>query len=348
MNLLLGDISSYKAIIIAKFIRKNYPDYKIYSFDKRSFTKNVHTRYVDKHFLIKKYDVESFVKIINEYKIDYFIPVINESLALFWKYKNKFNKSLDYLGSFDTYEILNDKLKVHALAKELKIKVPERFDNLESAIVPFIIKPTNLSSAKGVIYVNDISDIPKGIASKNVIIQQYVKGKGVGYSFYCKKGEIIHGYGHKRLAEYPITGGTSTYRTNYNNQDLYIAANRMVKKLNYTGFAMFEFKLTDTNELYLLEVNPRIWGSINQGLTNGYNYFEGIFGYPKSEIHIKKKPVNTYIGPLIYLSFLKYFLRLNLNPIMLFIKNIFTNVPDVSLIYDPKGYLSTIFRKLSS
>lgn len=348
MNVLIGDISSYKAIAVAKFIHENYPSVVIYSFDSRKFTRTFRTKYVYKNFIIEDDNIESFIEIIIKYKINHFIPVINESLEIFWKNKDRLNHTLDYLGSFLSYQILNDKSQLHDLAINLEVLVPVKYPNIASAEFPFIIKPTNLSSAKGVFYINERNDIPNNFTQKNTIIQQFVDGIGVGYSFYCNKGTIVNGYGHKRLAEYPVTGGSSTYRTHYNDQRMYDVSSRIVKSLDYTGFAMFEFKLTHNNELYLLEVNPRIWGSINQGLVNGTNYFENILGPPKKQIKKDKVHFNTYLGPLVYMSFLKYLLKLNFDPLLVFFKNFNSSLPDVSILQDLKGYMSILFRKLLS
>lgn len=347
MNILLGDISSYKAITVAKYICEYYPEIKIYSFDSRSFTKYFHTKYVQKNIIIEEDNLTAYMLIIKKLDIDFFIPVINSSLSQFWKNKSDFKGALNYLGRFDTYSILNDKANLHKLAYSLKILVPNRYDTIEEAKVPFVIKPTNLSSAKGVLYVNHKNEIPKDYFFEKIIIQDFITGIGVGYSFYCKNGEIANGFGHKRLAEYPISGGSSTYRESYEDPRMYKIADKIVKHLKYTGFAMFEFKLTNSNELYLLEVNPRIWGSINLGLVNGVNYFKKIIGDSKIKPKKRKKMIKSYVSPLIYVSLLQYLLKFKIKPIGIFVKNIFNSKPDVSLLDDPMGFASTILRKLS-
>ena len=346
MNILLGDISSYKGIAVAKFIKINYPEIKIYSFDSRQFTTIFHSKYVYQNFLIEEDNLESYLEIINKYDIDYFIPVINNSLARFWNIKSDFKMTLSYLGDIETYNILNDKVRLHELAKSLEIKTPNRYESLEDAHFPFVIKPTNLSSAKGVLYVNNKNEIPKDYQYDNIIIQDFIQGVGVGYSFYCEKGKIINGFGHKRLAEYPISGGSSTYRESYKDPRMHKIAHKIVNHLEYTGFAMFEFKLTKSNQLYLLEVNPRIWGSINLGLINGFNYFDRILGAPKIKVKKRKKPIKSYVSPLIYVSMLQSLLKFRIEPSAVYFFNIFNSKPDVSLLDDPKGYISTILRKL--
>ena len=346
MKVLVGEISSYKAITICKFLKTYYKDLAIYTYDTKAFTQYITTRYSDKHFYISKASFENELqKIIIDYKIEFFFPVINESLSLFIKNKDSFHGSLDYLGNFESYNLLNDKSRLHLIAASLNVLVPKKFNSFEEAIFPYVVKPTNQSSAKGVFYVKENKDIPKLKVSSNIIIQQYVQGVGVGYSFYCKEGIILNGYGHIRLAEYPVSGGSSTYRDGYQNYEMEEVAKKIVSHLKYSGFAMFEFKLTVDNELYLIEVNPRIWGSINQGMVNGTNYFEGILGLPIHPLKTKTRELKTYLSPLVFLSFLKYLLILNPKPLFLFLKNIFNNSIDVSPFRDPGGFLSLILRK---
>lgn len=346
MRVLVGEFSSYKAIVISRFFKLNYNDITVFTYDNKKFTKSIRSKYSDKHFYVdSNHFEEQLQSIIKNNKIDFFFPVINDSLTKLWNNKTNYNHTLDYLGKIDAYHILNDKIKLHALAESLNIVVPKKFDSIENALTPYIIKPSNLSSSKGLIYVLNENNIPLNKDASSMLIQQYIDGEGVGYSFYCKEGKISKGYGHKRLAEYPVKGGSSTYREGYIDDRMHEVAEKIVSKTNYTGFAMFEFKLTENNELYLLEVNPRIWGSIHQGLINGVNYFEDILGKSSVQSALSNN-LNSYVAPLIYLSLIKYLFRFNFKPMYLFISNLFNSVPDVSLSKDAKGYLSTILRKV--
>jgi predicted ATP-grasp superfamily ATP-dependent carboligase len=348
MNVLIGDISSYKAIAVAKFIKNNYPNIRIIGFDTRKFTERYHTKFIHENIIISDNDINTYLNVINKNKIDFFFPVINENLNEIWKNKELFGKSLNYLGDYKGYQLLNDKNLLHNLALSLGIRVPQKYGNLEEAIIPYVVKPTNLSSSKGVIYVDSPNSKPVLIDHHNIIIQEFVKGIGVGYSFYCKDGVILNSYGHKRLAEYPVSGGSSTYRDYFYDERMHKAAERIVGEIGYTGFAMFEFKLDKNNNLYLLEVNPRIWGSINQGLVNGVNYFESALGKSKIEFKESKFHYKTYLSPLIYISFLKYILSFRIEEIKTFFKYYNLNRSDVSLLNDTRGYFSTILRKIRS
>lgn len=346
MKVLIGDSSSYKAIVLAKYIHKNYENIEVYGFDSRNFTRYFYSKYFRKNFIVKDGSLTEIKNLIKKISIDVFIPVINSELANYWKNRDLFGRTLDYLGSFSTYDILNDKVKLYNVAMKLGVPVPLKYENFEIAQFPFVVKPTNLSSSKGVIYVRNISDLPTNVDASQLMIQQYVEGFGLGYSFYCKDGQIISGYGHKRLAEYPISGGSSTYREEFNDSRLATYSSLIVKELGYTGFAMFEFKYSKEGNIFLIEVNPRIWGSVNQGLTNGTNYLESILG-PASLVTVRsKKTVKTYLSPLLYISLFRYLLSFQFKPIFYYLGNIGSNKADVSLFGDLKGYFSLILRKL--
>jgi len=351
LRILLGEISSYKAIVITKYIKENYSGITIFTYDFRRYTRYLKTKYSDFHYVLPNKDEPNYLreisKLIKKESIDYFFPVHSDYIGLILKNKKMFYNSLSYLGDFSDYQKLHNKENLLQIAYDFNIRVPRRYIDFEEAKVPFIGKPKEGSSANGVFYFLSDHEKRKYVKKslKNYIFQEYVNGIGCGYSVYSVNGKIKIGYGHIRLAEYPITGGSSMYRDSFYKQEMYDIAQRILNKIPWTGFAMFEFKLTLSGELVLIEVNPRIWGSINQGLQNGINYFEEILG--KSNIRAQKtKNIKTYLSPHIYLSLLLYLSKGKFKPLLNFLRNIMLNKADISLWQDPKGWLSIILRKI--
>ena len=351
MNVLVSDISSFKAIVICKYLKEKYRNVNIYSFDTRPFTRYFRTKYSDRHYIIERSAyLESVLDILRKDNIDLFIPIHSNEMNIVLQNKHKAARALAYWGSYESFKILNDKNRLYGLARELNINVPERYNNIEEAQVQCVIKPVNQSSSKGVRYFFDQEKLDKAKSDlgskKDIIIQEYIRGEGVGYSVFAKNGKIVTGFGHKRLAEYPISGGSSVYRENYENEEIRTISEKILIATKWSGFAMFEFKLTPNNEIYLIEVNPRIWGSINQGLQNGVNYFEDILGKASFVTNSDRGNIKTYLSPLIYLSLLKYLQQLNFKPILTFIGNAFHNRADINIFSDFKGWFGTILRKL--
>jgi hypothetical protein len=352
-SVLIGEISSYKAITISKFIKTYYPSLKVYGYDFKKHTEKVHTKYIDHYFDLHRISPERsdsvLAGIINDYGIRYFFPVNSTQIGHYLENRDLFGNTLDYMGSYESYKILDNKASLTELAQSLAIITPKTFRTPDKVTLPCVVKPTNLSSASGVRYIRDqrALDVIKrgGQWNKNIIIQEYVSGWGAGFSTFCHQGKVLFSYGHKRLAEYPVTGGSSVYREGFTNERMTSAVASIVRYTNWSGFAMFEFKIKADNTPVLIEVNPRIWGSINQGLINGVNYFESILGQ-EERIIPPFRNLNSYLSPLIYVAFIKYLIRADFKPLLTFTRNHRRNVPDISLSGDPKGWASTILRKL--
>jgi len=351
LNILVGEISSYKAIVIASFIREHYSNIEIYAYDYRNFTKLIKTKNAKRCFLLPPPEKDLFnhlnalSSIIIQNNIDIFIPVNSSLYGTYIKEKDYLGKTFNYVSKFEIYEQLHNKVSLALLATSLNIRIPLHFSSISEAICPFVIKPVNSSSARGIKYILTEERKAKLLFEKqDYLFQEFIKGVGCGYSVFAKEGKILEEAGHLRLGEYPVQGGSSVYRQTFFLEQMKVIATKIVQHLSYSGFAMFEFKLTENKELILIEVNPRIWGSINQGLANGVNYFNPILGSPSKPVNSSNK--NTYLAPLIYLSFFKYMIKGNFKPIVTFLKNIHNNLPDISFLKDPKGYLSLIFRKI--
>lgn len=106
------------------------------------------------------------------------------------------------------------------------------------------------------------------------IIQEYIYGKGYGYfALYDKKHKLKAQFCHKRIREYPIAGGPSSCCESYYDDELIRVGRRLLESLEWTGLAMVEFKYDQWRKnLYIIEVNPRYWGSLPLAVLSGVNF----------------------------------------------------------------------------
>lgn len=66
---------------------------------------------------------------------------------------------------------------------------------------------------------------------------------------------------HKRMREYPITGGSSTAAESMYDPELRDLGLTLLKALDWHGVAMVEFKKDSRDGKYkLMEINPKFWG----------------------------------------------------------------------------------------
>ena len=89
------------------------------------------------------------------------------------------------------------------------------------------------------------------------IVQQKITGAGAGVSLLLgRESELLGALCHRRVREYPITGGPSTCCESFYDEKMIDEAYELLKSFHFTGLAMVEFKGD-----CILEVNPRVWGS---------------------------------------------------------------------------------------
>jgi len=106
------------------------------------------------------------------------------------------------------------------------------------------------------------------------IIQEYISGQGFGYfALYDKSKRLKAQFCHRRIREYPIAGGPSSCCESYYDADLVAIGKRLLESLEWTGLAMVEFKYDRSRKrLYIIEVNPRYWGSLPLAVHSGVNF----------------------------------------------------------------------------
>lgn len=374
MRILIGEISSYKAIVIARYIRAAYPDAEIWAYDYKSIIRSIHTRYVQQCVRLPFRSLDAYIEALADYvrtqQIDVLLPVHSNYIGAILQHKNLFGHALDWVGQYSDYIRLHEKDQLMAIAEAAGVRVPKNYTTIAEAMVPFVVKPTNLSSAKGVRYCFSESDkqlINSALAdihsSNNYIIQEYIAGQGCGYEVYCRNGKILTEYGHIRLAEWPISGGSSVLRGRYIHPDMRPMAEKILSAVSWTGFAMFEFKLTPTGELVLIEVNPRIWGSINQPLQDGCPLFEHILGAPVQLVPLSNNnssinsvsgyklapqapEIRTSLVPQVWLAMLGYLFRGQSSRVRDWLRHWHSTRRDVSFWSDPLGLISMIIRKI--
>jgi predicted ATP-grasp superfamily ATP-dependent carboligase/protein-tyrosine-phosphatase len=111
-----------------------------------------------------------------------------------------------------------------------------------------------------------------------VLDQEYVPGWGVGIEVLYGNGKLLWHFAHERLHEWPLTGGASTYRRAIEPPEgMLAAARRMLDALEWHGVAMVEFKRRRDGSFALMEINPRLWGSLALSVAAGVDFPLGLW-----------------------------------------------------------------------
>ena len=93
------------------------------------------------------------------------------------------------------------------------------------------------------------------LAGEPPVVQAYLPGGALGCSVLAQDGRVLAAICHRRLREYPVSGGPSSCCASVDAPVLQEYAARMVGHTGYTGLAMFEFKEDGAGTPRLLEIN---------------------------------------------------------------------------------------------
>jgi predicted ATP-grasp superfamily ATP-dependent carboligase len=106
------------------------------------------------------------------------------------------------------------------------------------------------------------------------IIQELVRGDGIGFeALYDFQHRLVASFCHRRLREYPLSGGPSTFCESCHVPDAEVYSRRILDHLGWVGLAMVEFKMDQARGIpVLMEINPRPWGSMALPIRAGVDF----------------------------------------------------------------------------
>ena len=107
--------------------------------------------------------------------------------------------------------------------------------------------------------------------------QEFVFGRGFGIEMLFDRGRALWHFAHERVHEMPLTGGGSSYRRSIAPPPhLLQMAERLLGELSWHGAAMVEFRGDGRGRDYLMEINPRLWGSLALPIDCGVDFPAGL------------------------------------------------------------------------
>lgn len=106
------------------------------------------------------------------------------------------------------------------------------------------------------------------------LVQEYVEGRnGYGYFGFFWHGKEVAYFMHERLVQFPKEGGPSVLARSIHDERLRHLGKTLLESLGWHGVAMVEFKRSDRDgELYLMEINPKLWGSLDLAIASGADF----------------------------------------------------------------------------
>ncbi|MEQ1554183.1 MAG: ATP-grasp domain-containing protein [Ferruginibacter sp.] len=283
------------------------------------YLQKVHKLRIENYHFFEN-DLEKICKLSGNNQIVY-IPVSDSTNKLFYTFlesKIKYAKQFIYLlPQQSSYDITLNKLQFQNYCESNNFAVPKSYSflNIKQNIAkyPLIVKPTIGAGSVGIKRLLSAADndILNELKETDYVVQEIIGNSNnvEGAFFLCNNGEIVSYYSHTRIRTYPTNGGVTVYSKSNQNESLKTLGGAILKKLNWSGYAMVEFLYDEINKEYkIIEINPRIWGSFMLsefcGTNFALNYLNIALNKPVITPEYKEKNIR-WLYPFDILNYIK-------------------------------------------
>jgi predicted ATP-grasp superfamily ATP-dependent carboligase len=219
------------------------------------------------------------------------LPVEQDMFYLFSKHRDELGcLSKIPVAKFSVFQTAYDKALTFKAAAALGIPAPTTYFVESGAQVedlarriqfPVVIKPRMGSGSRAVGYAANATELltlwhEVHRVQPRPLIQERIPSGGdtIGVSvLFNSHSELRACFVHRRIREFPISGGPSTLRESVSRPEIADVAVRFLRELGWSGVAMVEFKVDPRDGVAkLIEVNPKFWGSLNLAIASGVDF----------------------------------------------------------------------------
>jgi predicted ATP-grasp superfamily ATP-dependent carboligase len=237
------------------------------------------------------------------------------------------------LPSAHALEIASDKYQTIRMAEAIGIAVPRThliessggLSAAEGLAFPVAIKDRfsvrwsgDKATSGSVAYAYSRAELESKVSARlraadDVLLQEFVSGRGVGFSCFVAAGEVFVPFQWERIREVDPRGSGSSARESIPLDDQIVAlGGRLLSEIGFEGIAMVEYKRTPGGKMMLMEINGRPWGSLALPVACGIDYPRYLIDWylsgtlpPKSVPYKAGTICRRIVGELTHLSNLR-------------------------------------------
>lgn len=293
--LILGDNDLASLAVVRSLGRANL-EVHLVVFEQNRVTqssKYIHTCHHFGHPLRDpQYFVSKVLSLISSISFDLVIPTSDKTLVPLIPKRDEINSLSRFVGPDERgFKATNDKRETLSVAEKVGIPIPWTLrlndtSDLQSFSwpnkFPLVLKPVtsvmaNVERRNEVRIVRSseelVQRLPEMLGRSPLLIQEFCMGHGVGINIIANNGNVFAAFQYERIHE-PADGGASSYRKSIPlSVDLLDAVKNFCQEINWTGPAMFEFKVdSSSGRSFLMEVNGRFWGSLALPIGAGIDF----------------------------------------------------------------------------
>lgn len=237
--------------------------------------------------------VEFLLSFLQNKRFSLLIPVGYKAVEIISKYKIELDKYTSVeLPPIEQVSICLNKKRTYQLAHQLGIPSPVTFypqdqdevaEKATGLQYPVVIKAMREAGGNTITYAfhhDEFIAKYQDMCLKHhfsepelPMVQEYIRGPGYGFFALYQQGICKKVFMHRREREFPVTGGASIAAVSVYDEKLKACGKKLLDALNWHGVAMVEFKLDKAdNQFKLMEINPKIWGSLDLAIAAGVDF----------------------------------------------------------------------------
>jgi predicted ATP-grasp superfamily ATP-dependent carboligase len=220
------------------------------------------------------------------FKLDLVMPISELGIETVIKYKGHLNKDkLLALADVTNFQMANNKrlLADHMSVNNIPHPKTSKWSSDISAQIqllnfPIIVKPIeDTGGGKGVVLIRDENEFriyaEANTNTKERIIQDYVEGYDAGCSVLCKEGSIL-AYTIQKAVMLEKDPFKATLEAEFfYDEGILDTVSKLMTSLNWSGIAHIDLRFDQNSYIFkVIEINPRIWGSLNASAAAGVNF----------------------------------------------------------------------------
>lgn len=237
--------------------------------------------------------LESVRKELKSRKYDLVIPLNDFPAIILSQNKKELSQYAEIAtNDWDVFQFASDKLKTMQVCMEndipcTKTILDEDLNDLNKCGLPFplVVKPRTGYGAVGFSVVDNINELKTVVEATRAkhgapLVQEYIPQSDLQYKaelFIDKNGETKSAIVFAKVRWYPINGGSSTLNVTVKRPDIVETCVKLLKDIRWHGYADIDL-IQDPrdNVAKVMEINPRITGSVKICYEAGVNFTEQI------------------------------------------------------------------------
>lgn len=238
---------------------------------------------------------EDIINLITQQNVDVVIPTGTTATNYLAFFKDEIEAKTSaklMVESYDKLSMLTDKWHSVELCQKVGLPVPKTvlvddkqrvLSELKSFNFPVIAKPRISFASKGVRFFYSYAELESGIDSLTgfvsidgsdqppYILQEVVQGTLHDVCALTKEGQPAMLMTQQRVMSQNDFGGGGIINLTTDEPKMAELAKKLLAEMRWSGMALFDFIRTEQGEYYVLEVNPKIWGTTYLTTVAGLN-----------------------------------------------------------------------------